>query len=169
MNLTTTPHRCLTAGVRFRDRLVYAGQDGRIHRSSAWRDFYHEWRQSRFPAGQRDVEAISGPAADPDRDGASNAVEYACGLNPLLPDARTKISFDAESRAFHYPRATSAGGVALWTEFSADLQQWRRTGMFVASSPDDFDPGLAQVWASPSDPEAPRGFFRLRATLAPPP
>lgn len=164
VNPASSPNRILLAGVRFLDRLYYVGMDGRIHRSGAWRDFYFEWRQSKFPIEQRDNDAISGPMADPDRDGASNLVEWACGLNPIIPDTRWHISFEPELRSFHYPRVNNLAGVSLWSEYSEDLVHWRRTGQSITATLDDFDPVVSQVWSSPIDTNLPRGYFRLRAT-----
>lgn len=47
---------------------------------------YDDWRLDKFTAAEASNPAISGPAADPESDGGTNAFEYGVGANPRLPD-----------------------------------------------------------------------------------
>ena len=49
-----------------------------------------QWRQVRFGANAGNP-AIAGNAADPDLDGRINLLEYALGLNPLIPDTDSLV------------------------------------------------------------------------------
>ncbi len=46
-----------------------------------------EWRAAQFAAESVMDESLAGPDADPEKDGRSNLLEYAFGMNPLSPDA----------------------------------------------------------------------------------
>jgi hypothetical protein len=47
---------------------------------------FSRWQGQHFSASQLADPAISGPTADPERDGINNFLEYAFNLNPLAPD-----------------------------------------------------------------------------------
>ncbi|MGC4072303.1 MAG: PQQ-dependent sugar dehydrogenase [Nibricoccus sp.] len=66
------------------------------------------------------------PTDDPDRDGASNLLEYALGLNPTSPSATALPSAQNENGQviFRFTRSRSATGVTLQTFISADLVNW---------------------------------------------
>lgn len=60
-----------------------AGFEGQGSPGRATNTSYHEWAGARFAPGQLADEAMSGPDADPDRDGIGNLLEMAFGGDPL--------------------------------------------------------------------------------------
>src|SRR5205823_1817441 len=46
---------------------------------------FDSWRFGRFTASERNDPTISGPGADPDRDGIPNALEWVLGSDPKVP------------------------------------------------------------------------------------
>jgi surface-anchored protein len=74
------------------------------------------WQQIHWPAGAPDD--IQGPAADPDRDGIANAMEYFLGLDPLtagragVPEFTTVLVDGAEYGAIRFRRAKAAMDVS---------------------------------------------------------
>ena len=55
-----------------------------------------QWLLSKFTAQQLTNAAVSGPAADPDRDGLPNMVEYALNREPLSPDGTAPFAVGIE-------------------------------------------------------------------------
>lgn len=83
---------------------------------------YSEWQKAIFPA---DNSAQSGPAADPDGDGASNYLEYLTGTNPLSrADVWTiQIERTQDSVALLFPQAANR---LYEVQFTDDLwSPWR--------------------------------------------
>jgi hypothetical protein len=92
---------------------------------------FGSWLEEHFSAGERSDPAVSGPAADPDRDGGANLVEYALGLDPRAADSarlpRLHVSMENGLRAaelqFDRP-AGRASELRFELQTSADLQEW---------------------------------------------
>ena len=90
---------------------------------------YHPWRKAVFPENQRFVDAISGPDADPDLDGAPNALEFAFGTNPLIKDSTNQWALSVttnaadQRRVFHVktPRNLNADAVDVVFEETSNL------------------------------------------------
>ena len=97
---------------------------------------YHGWDNFHFSSAERDDLLISGPEADPDGDGRSNADEYALACDPRVPDA-PQLSFawsmDGEVRrpALKFRRPANALDVAYELQGSDNLGTWP----VVASTP----------------------------------
>jgi hypothetical protein len=96
---------------------------------------YSQWLGSHFSLAEIADPLISGPTADPDRDGFSNAFEQTFGLNPRVPggsDALPAIAFDTfasnGTSALHavlsYRFIPSAEDVILTPLISSTLANW---------------------------------------------
>lgn len=101
-------------------------------------DLQH-WRESNF-AGQLGNLAVSGPDADPDGDGVKNLMEYALGMNPLVP-SRVGLPVVDESDGYlsiSFLRRVNAPDVLYLPQTSGDLA-------------DEFGPDFTEVFASEPD------------------
>ncbi len=128
------------------------------------------WRAARFSLGQIGNPNIAGPGADPDTDGAVNALEYAFGLNPWQndqPEFSVRLSGSPPSTAFTtiYERLSTASDLTYDWLASADLATW------TAVSPSDAlvtpnPPRLTETVTSSFGPSTNASqFFRLRVKL----
>jgi len=136
---------------------------------------YSAWSAARFPGGAGDP--LAAPAADPDRNGVPNALEYAAhGSTAVAPSsaALATLARGAPGLAeFSFLRSAQAldAGYSVWE--SDDLQHWAP----LWSNRDDADfssplVALADPSASgwvklqlPLDTAQPRQFFRLQVDL----
>ncbi len=82
------------------------------------------WKSQRFSAAQLSDSNISGPFADPDKDGLSNLLEHALGTDPLLHGSGAAITFDTTKRFFQYKRLKSRSHLRYDIEVSDDLNTW---------------------------------------------
>ncbi|MES2470413.1 MAG: hypothetical protein V4675_24175 [Verrucomicrobiota bacterium] len=107
-----------------------------IFSPASWQTFRTHWfNHANSLTGTADDflnDAISGPAADPDGDGASNFTEYAFGGNPGLPDAtrlapQAVILTASENRfaGLTYRRRAGEGDLSYRVEISSDLASWQ--------------------------------------------
>ncbi len=94
-------------------------------------------------------------ALDPDRDGATNAVEFAFNLNPLVPDARETtaggttglpygqlVTVSGQPRlelVFLRRKAAAAAGLTYTPQFSGDLDNWTDGGSVTTTTSIDAD------------------------------
>jgi len=90
------------------------------------------WRQTYF--GSILNAGSAADTADPDRDGLSNAAEYALGLNPLSPDSMSAtLAKSGSNIQYTYTRSTAAatGGVTYTVEYSDTLApgSWTSAGV----------------------------------------
>lgn len=92
---------------------------------------FQAWRRTRFSAAEVLNEAISGPNADPDLDGASNVQEFVYGTNPKVKDASRiwtasrdvdPITGLAQLRV-NIPRNPNQNGVNVVFEECSDLSK----------------------------------------------
>ncbi|MDB4400532.1 lamin tail domain-containing protein [Akkermansiaceae bacterium] len=95
---------------------------------------YDVWKAAQFTVAELTDEAISGLAADPDRDGDSNLVEFAFVTNPK--DASSSVAIEAEVRALNidgnlgdYLTLTltqrTGAAVRYTLERTSNLQTWQ--------------------------------------------
>jgi hypothetical protein len=94
---------------------------------------FASWRASKFTTIELADPGISGPNADADKDGISNAVEYALGLEPKTPDAS----------AWSASRATSGTASYLAISFSVPANFPSDATIIVEESP---TLGAGSVW-----------------------
>ena len=75
---------------------------------------------------------ITGPAADPDRDGHSNLLEWALHLNPLAPDAfKPVVTTNGSTIEYTYTRRKTAPGAAVFQVLWSDTlgNDWSDAGV----------------------------------------
>ena len=135
---------------------------------------YDLWVSTAFP-GVSDTD-ITGFAADPDKDGAPNGVEYYTGGNPNGGgSAISGVSGNAGGVTLTYNRSKNAPGVTPSWRWSPDLQTWYGSGdaaggttvnflapTVVDSTPPTFEvlSTVAEVTGTPAG----RLYFRLLVT-----
>lgn len=164
----------------FKSTLLGAGDNGLICQSAPWTDWVEAWRALHFTPAQLADPAISGDDADPDHDGLPNLLEYALGLDPWQPDARSAIRYshmfyatpgDVMDRylVLEFPSWEESPGVSVWAEHSSDLQTWSRTGLlgYFAWGGNGYKKiNGRQVWTRELLVNGSQGFLRLRAERA---
>ncbi len=165
-------------GTRFGNRVIFVGKNGLIGASGAWRDFFQEWQAAKFTTAELGQVEISGPDADPDRDGWSNLFEYAFDLNPKAREAagnaiastyltENEYYFTGTVASYSHPWANGRPGVAVWAQRSNDLIHWTRDGMRT-DYPYTIGAGkMRRDIRSPIRSAAPV-FIRLRAEISAP-
>lgn len=96
---------------------------------------FEAWRQLAFTPAELADPARSGPAADPDRDGLPNGMEYALGLDPRRMDpspvviephpAGVALSLDASAVATDVGFAwRGSGDLSSWTTVAPAAEGW---------------------------------------------
>ena len=139
---------------------------------------WNEWRQAAF-AGDWQNEAVAGAAADPDRDGIANLLEYALSGNPMmaesavLPTIRTvghAMEFVVARNPQHadlYMTVQAADDPAgVWTDAASSTDGLPFVPLIssVTLSEDAGDPER-RVTIIEGTPSLPRRFMRLRVEL----
>lgn len=130
-----------------------------LMRSAEVRSF-DQWRGTEL-AGEPLNEAND----DPDHDGHPNAVEFALGTSPLLPDASQPavIDFDAGHARVTVPRL--AGRPAhVWVEVSESLTTWSSGPPHLEIIGETSD-SLVVRDPIAAGPLRPRAFYRVRVEL----
>ena len=89
------------------------------------------WRQNEFTPAEQANNTISGDAADPDRDGLNNLLEYTFRLPPKAASTSpVQISALASDAIFvTFPLNADAGDVIVSVQHSTDLGAWVDTGV----------------------------------------
>lgn len=165
----------------FQNRLIGVGDDGLISVADPWCDLFAEWQSEIFTVDQLADENVSGPNADPDKDGWSNSMEYAFDSNPLEDERETRpisrswqtdrmggfdsvYSYNGKIGTYQYPYAPNRAGVAIWIERSEDLQTWRRDDIITNASRGWGDRrGSAESWIIIDGPRL--NMLRIRANV----
>ncbi len=135
---------------------------------------YDAWSTSRFPGGVADPD--SAPAADPDRNGVPNALEYASGSSAGSSAGASFTSFALgapDLAEFGFRRSAQAIDAAYSVWESEDLLHWdplwnnHEDADFSSPLVAQADPS-ASGWVKlhvPLDTDRPRHFFRLQVSI----
>ncbi len=129
---------------------------------------WNDWLKLHFSPAQLADPAVSGPAADPDRDGLSNDAEYAGMTWPTVASTQSALRLETalvtsaagrhlSLNFFFDPRAV----LTLTPETSPDLRAWNGAPGAAVALPGTA-PGAASFRAAATVASEPRSFFRLR-------
>jgi hypothetical protein len=161
----------LADGVKFLDRIVFVGGQGRIVVSDPYTDEISSWLEQNFPDPSNQIVH-----ADPDLDGLSNAVEYCLGYDPLrfnpISDAIKvtwlRSSGDGLPEVVAQFPSTAKVDAALAVEWSSDFLTWHRLGREFGLGWSDTFPGGERPlkWELPAKND--EMYFRLRCDVATP-
>jgi hypothetical protein len=154
----------LAAGMTYSYRSYASNSEGTIYSNPGTFiaiTLTQAWRQTHFGSTANTGNAAD--AADPDRDGLPNLLEYALNLPPnaasRVPAALQAAGGNLE---YTYTRGTAAynGGTTFQVEWSDDLSTWSTTGVVESLISDDGT--HQQVKATLPAGSAGRRFLRLR-------
>ena len=127
---------------------------------------YDEWKRSNFPSpGDQGNPLISGPMANPQRDGVANLLRYAfdinSGINPLTRMPRLAPGSPAPEFQFYFDPGKN--DIAYILEASENLLDWGRV-LFDSrlDATDAWDGGLFAVPDDEYGADQPRQFYKLR-------
>jgi hypothetical protein len=127
---------------------------------------FDAWRARSFPPGQSGEDAVSGPHADPDHDGASNLLEWALGTAPTNANGNVlSVTITEGSLLTSTTRRRNLPADTLAWEFSADAVQWQvpSPGPTLVAI-EELSPEVDRLtWQWPASATAP-AFARLRVT-----
>jgi len=94
---------------------------------------YTKWRIGNFDANSPSFDLESTSEADPDKDGFSNALEYAFGTNPKNNSDKPEINYYIQDHdgneylAIEFTAAVTGNDVSIIGEISNDLRSWNNS------------------------------------------
>lgn len=119
------------------------------------------WQTTNFTLSERGDANVSGPNADPDRDGVTNLVEYALGLDPKSAGVSglPQVSVQGSEWWFTYTRPSDRADVTYAVETSTNLTNWVTTGITHERTAT----GATETWrARLTITAGQNAFFRLK-------
>jgi hypothetical protein len=126
------------------------------------------WRHQSFNAADRDDDAISGPAADPDHDGTSNLLEFLAGRNPLAADGPPDVRLDfADGLALEMQCIGDASQLNVRVERSANLDAWQTVENNLPQEILPADEPFRRLRFPVGEALAGRSFYRLAVSDLP--
>ncbi|MEZ5414237.1 MAG: immunoglobulin domain-containing protein [Opitutaceae bacterium] len=120
------------------------------------------WLNEQFTPSELADESISGATADPDRDGLTNLLEYALGLDPMDTDTASlpEAGSSTTDWTYTYTRPADRPDLTYEVEYSTDLATWSTAGVTLSMTADH---GSTQTWrATLPLNSASNVFFRLK-------
>lgn len=147
---------------------------------------YAGWAATKFTSPEMNVPSISGPEADPDKDGVKNLLEYALDGEPknaasAPAPSSLMLSYPGESvqyLQFGFVRRKLASDLRYAVQHSTDMQTWQDAAVFTPDAPATHNPALVELLSTTGDPletrtlrsaqpvaEATRVWMRLGVTL----
>ena len=114
-------------------------------------------------------EPLNGPTQDPDSDGISNLLEFVFGTSPTTPNAPTDTPLSlVDISGQKYLQMTVPRRIdhpaSLIVQVSSDLSQWN-SGVTYTVVVEDSSTSLIVRDLTPFNPDSPRRFMRLKASL----
>lgn len=131
---------------------------------------YDEWMRENFPdPGDRANPLISGPAANPQRDGVANLLRYALDVAPgaLARPALPRLSVAGGIPRFQFLFDPGKNDIAYLAESSGDLRDWSRVLFDSRIDPPTGWDGdtLTLLDDDPPGGTPPHQFYRLKILL----
>jgi hypothetical protein len=130
---------------------------------------FDAWRAASFPPTQAEDNAVAGPTADPDSDGANNLVEWALGTPPTTADAPgVVVAWVNGPLSTTVSRRRDVPVESLAWEMSVDGVQWRTpVPAPELQAVEEIGPALDRLtWRWPGESTAqPSLMLRLRVSL----
>lgn len=134
---------------------------------------YQGWDNFHFSSIERDDPLISGPEADPDGDGRSNADEYAMATDPRLPDV-PQLAFtwsmdgSVQRPAIRFRRPAGALDVFYELITSNDLSgEWPTVATSAVSAAPQAGETEEVIFRDDTTTNEPRRFLRIRSSYEP--
>jgi hypothetical protein len=119
---------------------------------------FDAWRFAHFTAAELANPAISGPEADPDGDGATNAQEFATGTAPKNAGSVLRVGIAADAGVAHLAFAAGAGrGYTLQFRDALDQGAWLDLTNFPVLTTD-----AVQQWTDALPAGVTNRFYRVR-------
>jgi hypothetical protein len=129
---------------------------------------YAAFKAARFTAGEQADPATSGEGADPDRDGATNILEFVRQTNPEVADSTQPLTLNGNAAEAHvgFTALSHAAGVLPALDVFNDLQTWSRLTWQDLDSAPSTTGGFTDYSATFPSP-GPRQFYRLALSYLP--
>ncbi|MEZ5323573.1 MAG: S8 family serine peptidase [Verrucomicrobiales bacterium] len=139
-NWNIDPRRFLEDVIFFNGSFYLVGQQGLVYRSlglaAVTTVSFDQWNTLQFDAAQLANATISGRAADPDKDGRTNFLEFGIGSDPLVPDPNPVLEIIQDgsgTRALTYATAANHE-VNVVLQESVDMMLWDTADITIQSS-----------------------------------
>jgi surface-anchored protein len=136
---------------------------------------YNAWRDAEFSPLQAADPLVSGPEADPDKDGCTNLEEFAFGGDPLVPDAgliAPRLGSAGDSRILTVRQRNDASGLTVTPLATESLQpgraDWRADLLAPHGQPRNVAAGLDEFDYLLDGRVTGRACLRVRTQLASP-
>jgi hypothetical protein len=174
---TPRPNQLGSYSVQFRasDGLSTDVKSAQVQITESVPSSFKAWQQHYWP--DTTDSALTGPAADPDRDGINNLLEYALDADPTVANDSALPQIGVESLdggrylTLTYCRRSDdpllCCEVVASEEISAPLSNWTVQGETLSVSQDDLSPGMERVKVRDRvaiEGGAPHRYLRLRVT-----
>jgi hypothetical protein len=126
------------------------------------------WQAARFSLAELGNPAVGGASGDADGDAVTNLLEYAFGMDPLvpgrtgLPGSTIETAGGSRELAFRYRRRTGDHGLSYLVEISPNASHWQTWTGSEETVPNPDGVSETVTRRMPLLPEEPQRFLRLR-------
>jgi len=135
-----------------------------VERSFVVHENADSWQRGHFSESELLDPSVSGPNADPDRDGIPNLIEYALGLDPRASTdgALPPVTVTETDWSYTYSRPVDRSDLTYTVEYSVDLVNWSPvSGEHRRTAGSD---GVETWTATQPRTATPNCYFRLAVT-----